>query len=80
MAHALRHAEVVPGLMFVHKRFKPCMEVTNVPELLLSLKAATFKSAQASFVLNDCHINHVTLRWFIFIHNNILIVIYLYFS
>ena len=56
-AHALRHAEVALGLMFVHRRMQLYMEVKNVPELLLSLKAATFKSAQVSSTGTDSHLN-----------------------
>ena len=79
-AHALSHVEVALGLMFVHRRMQLYTEVTNALDLRLSLKAAMSRSAQVSSLLNHSHINQVTLRWFIFIHKNILIVIYLYFS
>ena len=80
MATALTHAEVELGLTFVHKRMQLYMEVNNALDLRLSLKAVMSRSAQVSSVLIDSHISHDALRWFIFIHNNILIVIYLYFS
>ena len=57
LAHALKHAVVELGLMFVHRRMQLYMEVKNVPELLLSLKAATFKSAQVSSTGTDSHFN-----------------------
>ena len=77
LATALTHAGVELGLTFVHKRMQLYMEVNNALDLRLSLKAVMSRSAQVSSVLIDSHINHVTLRWFIFKHNNILIVIYL---
>ena len=80
MATALTHAEEELGLMFVHRRMQLYMEVTNALDLRLSLKVAMSRSAQVSSVLNYYQIYQVTLGWFIFIHNNILIVIYLYFS
>ena len=57
LAHALRHAEVALGLMFVHRRMQRYMEVKNVPELVPSLKAATFKSAQVSSTGTDSNLN-----------------------
>ena len=80
MATALIHAEVELGLTFVHKRMQLYMEVNNALDLRLSLKAVMSRNAQVSSVLNYYHIYQVTLGWFIFIHNNILTVIYLYFS
>ena len=57
LAHALRHAGVALGLMFVHRKMQLYMEVKNVPELPRSLKAATFKSAQVSSTGTDSHLN-----------------------
>ena len=57
LATALTHAGVELGLMFVHRRMQLYMEVKNVPELLLSLKAATFKSAQVSSTGTDSNLN-----------------------
>ena len=57
LAHALRHAEVALGLMFVHRKIQLYMEVKNVQELLLSLKAATFKNAQVSSTGTDSYLN-----------------------
>ena len=55
---ALRHAEVVLGLLFVQRRMQLYMEVKNVPELPRSLThAATFKSAQVSSTGTDSHLN-----------------------
>ena len=80
LATALTHAGVELGLMFVHRRMQLYMEVTNALDLRLSLKAVMSRNAQVSSVLNYYHIYQVTLGWFMNIHNNILIVIYLYFS
>ena len=77
---ALTHAGVELGLMFVHRRMQLYMEVTNALDLRLLLKAVMSRSAQVSSVLNYYHIYQVTLGWFMNIHNNILIVIYLYVS
>ena len=79
-AHALSHVEVALGLIFVHRRMQLYTEVTNALDLRLSLKVVMSRSAQVSSVLNYYHIYQVTLGWFIFLQNNILIVIYLYFS
>ena len=73
LATALTNAGVELGLMFVHRRMQLYMEVINALDLRLSLKAAMSRSAQVSSVLNHSHINQVTLGWFIFLHNNILI-------
>ena len=56
-AHALSHVEVALGLMFVHRRMQPYMEVKYVPELVPSLKVATFKSAQVSSTGTDSNLN-----------------------
>ena len=61
LATALTHAAVELGLMFVHRRMQLYMEVTNALDLRLSLKAVMSRSAQVSSVLNDSHINHVSL-------------------
>ena len=80
LATALTHAGVELGLMFVHRRMQLNMEVTNALDLHLSRKAVMCKSAQVSSLLNYYQIYQATLGWFIFVDNNILIVIYLNFS
>ena len=77
MATALTHAEVELGLTFVHKRMLLYMEVNNVLDLHLSLKAVMSRSAQVGYALPDAHKNHVTVGWFISINNDILILIHL---
>ena len=80
MATALTHAVVELGLMFVHRRMQLYMEVTNALDLPLSLKAVMSRSAQVSSLLNYYDIYQVILGWIMNLHNNILIVIYLYLS
>ena len=60
---ALRHAEVGIGLTFVQRKIQLHMEVNNVLDLRLSQKAATYKSAQVGFIINNDDIINVSLRW-----------------
>ena len=57
LATVLTHAGVELGLMFVHRRMQPYMEVKNVPELVPSLKVATFKSAQVKSTGTNSNLN-----------------------